>query len=65
VDTVKKELETVALPPKLAAELPLTLDKFPHCELRGVEVISLQPLVGERTYLAAAVGAPVSVRKQK
>lgn len=60
---IKNQLQSVPLPAPLRPGLPLTFDNYPHCELRGVEIVALEPIFGESLFLDVAAGAEVVVRK--
>jgi hypothetical protein len=61
---VKQQLQRAPLPAALRPGLPLTFDNYLHCELRGVEIVALEPIYGESHYLNVAAGAQLIVSKQ-
>jgi hypothetical protein len=60
---LKSRLESVPVPAALGSTMPLTLNRSPHCELRGIELAILRPLYGCFHFVQVVARAPAILRQ--
>ncbi|MFO0940351.1 MAG: hypothetical protein U0930_06240 [Pirellulales bacterium] len=64
VQSIKQQIAEIKVPGKLQGSIPLSIEELPHCDRRGVTVLTIQPTIGEQHFINVQCGAAVTVKRR-